>query len=68
MQCTNLRILDLGHCYKITNAGLEYLGTHCSSLRDLNLSFCWNVTPKGIEDLLKKCPNLTIQKMGCRLF
>jgi hypothetical protein len=35
-RCTELRLLKMGYCLDITNAGLVYIGATCKNLREFD--------------------------------
>ena len=47
---TQLRVLNLGHCVKITDAGLKSLA-QLKQLTSLNLEDCENITNTGLQHL-----------------
>ena len=53
------RLLILGGCTQITDAGLRALGAGCPHLTDLNLYNCKQITDAGLRALGAGCPDLT---------
>ncbi|KAG2077262.1 RNI-like protein [Suillus decipiens] len=49
----DLRVLDLSHCLKLTDAGVEGIVTHAPLLRSLAFAGCPNLTDKALESISK---------------
>nr|XP_056702452.1 dynein regulatory complex subunit 6 [Euleptes europaea] len=65
---SNLQYLNLAHCRKFTDKGLQYLGSGrgCHKLIYLDLSGCLQISVEGFKNIAKSCSgiqHLTINEM-----
>lgn len=64
-QLTQLRYLNIGGCYQISDKAL-YNAFDLPLLKEINFSRCHNITEVGIKNLCRKCPDLeTIDLSEC---
>ena len=58
----HLNSLDLAHCGKVTDAGLQHVA-RCAQLASLNLFCCRKVTAAGLQHLARCCTQLASLKI-----
>ena len=67
-KCSNLRVLDLSHCHKITNLTLKALSKYAKKLSHLNISVCNKITDTGLQSIGSSCLELIeLQLNGIKL-
>jgi hypothetical protein len=59
--CVSLRYLNFSSCERVTDAGLEAIGTHCTRLEKLHIERASaGVTDAGIRSVVIGCANLAL--------
>jgi len=72
---SNLRTLDLSHCWHANDQCLEFIATTFYELRSLSVASCTQVTDEGLAQLqflqnlesvdISNCPNITAAGIAC---
>ena len=64
---SNIEVLILKNCWKLTNKSLNAIATHCSSLIAIDLCGCWDINDDGLIALSLGCRNIkSIDLSNCR--
>jgi hypothetical protein len=56
--CPGLKQINLDHCRKLKDTGIEALVKGCPQLESINLSACNRLTNNSLHSIAKNCPNL----------
>ncbi|KAK9717029.1 hypothetical protein K7432_006481 [Basidiobolus ranarum] len=65
-QLKGLRVISLGSCHEITDAGIVTMAQGCTQLTSVNLSGCRHLTSVAIRALAQSCPGLMhVDLSGC---
>ena len=62
--CTQLSVLDVGLCKRVTVAGLVAVARACPLLTELNAGWCGTVTDDVLRALARGCPRLEALNVG----
>ena len=58
-QSNRVEQLNLAHCTRITDTGLQDIAQHCNQLTALDLRRCFNLTDTGLQAIAQHCQQLT---------
>lgn len=57
---SELRVLNMSICSRITDQCLRQIAKHCPDLRELNIKGCYNTTDMGISYIARGCQQLRL--------
>lgn len=64
--CSQLQVLDLTDCQRISNTGMVAVAHACGQLQELNISSCHLISDAGLIALGQQCHDLRVVKAcGC---
>ncbi|KAL2338535.1 hypothetical protein Fmac_012981 [Flemingia macrophylla] len=60
--CSNLEVLSIRSCPRVTDDSISRIAVSCPKLRELDISYCYEITHESLVLIGKNCPNLKVLK------
>ncbi|KAK7329914.1 hypothetical protein VNO77_24096 [Canavalia gladiata] len=61
-RCSNLEVLSIRSCPRVTDDSISKLALNCPKLRELDVSYCYDITHESLVLIGRNCPNLKVLK------
>ncbi|XP_061347495.1 F-box protein SKIP1 [Gastrolobium bilobum] len=61
-RCTNLEVLSIRSCPRVTDDSISRIALGCPKLRELDISYSYEITHESLVLIGRNCPNLKVLK------